>query len=277
MHTHSTAPWRHDHTFGQERPRAGERGTRIVLALTAATMAVEIAAGLAFGSVALLADGLHLGSHATALGISAYAYVYARRHAADPRFAFGTGKVNALGGPGRRDPPAASARALPGTDPVRPRHRPYYGRGAGVQGGNRARAGGLIAGGGPMAVSARLREWAREIRRDVHALYLAARDPRTPWYAKALALVIAAYALSPIDLIPDFIPFLGYLDDVLLLPLAVLLAVRLVPAGVMAEHRAAAAAAEAEPVSRAGAALVVALWLLAAAALLWWLWPRAAR
>ena len=128
-----------------------------------------------------------------------------------------------------------------------------------------------------MALSARLREWAREIRRHVHALYLAARDPRTPWYAKVLALQIAAYALSPIDLIPDFIPVLGYLDEVVLLPLAVLLAVRLVPAEAMAEHRAAALAAEARPVSRAGAALVVALWLLAAAALLWWLWPHAAR
>jgi cation diffusion facilitator family transporter len=98
MHTHSTTAWRHDHTFGQDRPRAGERRTLVVLALTAATMVAEIAAGLAFGSVALLADGLHMGSHATALGIAAAAYAYARRRAADPRFAFGTGKVNALGG-----------------------------------------------------------------------------------------------------------------------------------------------------------------------------------
>src|SRR5215210_9428529 len=98
MHLHSMADWRHGHTFGQDRPRAGERRTLLVLVLTAATMAVEIAAGLAFGSIALLADGLHMGSHATALGITAFAYVYARRHAADPRFAFGTGKVNALGG-----------------------------------------------------------------------------------------------------------------------------------------------------------------------------------
>ena len=128
-----------------------------------------------------------------------------------------------------------------------------------------------------MALSARLREWAREIRRDVHALHLAARDPRTPWYAKAFALLNAADALSPIDLIPDFIPVLGYLDVLVLLPLAILLAVRLVPAEVMAEHRAAALAAEARPVSRAGAALAVALWLLAEGALLWWLWPHAAR
>ena len=98
MHTHSMDTWRHGHTFGQDRPRAGERRTLLVLLLTAVTMVVEIAAGLAFGSVALLADGLHMGSHAAALGISAFAYAYARRQAADPRFAFGTGKVNALAG-----------------------------------------------------------------------------------------------------------------------------------------------------------------------------------
>jgi uncharacterized membrane protein YkvA (DUF1232 family) len=123
----------------------------------------------------------------------------------------------------------------------------------------------------------RLKDWARAIRRDVHALWLAARDPRTPWYAKALALAIAAYALSPIDLIPDFIPVLGYLDEVILLPLAILLAVRLVPPAVMAEHRATAAAAQARPVSRAGAAIILGIWVLAAAALAWWFWPAAAR
>ena len=98
MHTHSMETWRHGHTFGQDRPREGERRTQLVLLLTAVTMVVEIGAGLAFGSVALLADGLHMGSHAAALGISAFAYAYARRHAASPRFAFGTGKVNALAG-----------------------------------------------------------------------------------------------------------------------------------------------------------------------------------
>jgi uncharacterized membrane protein YkvA (DUF1232 family) len=81
-----------------------------------------------------------------------------------------------------------------------------------------------------------LMEWARAIKRDVHALWLAARDPRTPWYAKALALGITAYALSPIDLIPDFIPVLGYLDEVILLPLAIMLAVRLLPSKIMTEH-----------------------------------------
>lgn len=123
----------------------------------------------------------------------------------------------------------------------------------------------------------RIKEWARTIKRDVHALYLAARDPRTPWYAKALALGIAAYALSPIDLIPDFIPVLGYLDDALLLPLAIMLAVRLVPPDVMAEHRAAAARTEGRSVSRVGAAVVAALWLLSAGLLSWWLWPVATR
>jgi len=123
----------------------------------------------------------------------------------------------------------------------------------------------------------RIKDWARAIRRDVHALWLAARDPRVPWYAKALALAVAAYALSPIDLIPDFVPVLGYLDEVILLPPAILLAVKLVPPELMAEHRAAAAKAERRPVSRAGAAMIVALWLLASAALVWWFWPDPAR
>ena len=123
----------------------------------------------------------------------------------------------------------------------------------------------------------RLKDWARAVRRDVHALWLAARDPRTPWYARAFALAIAAYALSPIDLIPDFVPVLGYLDEVILLPPAILLAVRLVPPELMAEHRAAAARAAARPVSRAGAAVIVGLWLVAATALVWWFWPDPAR
>jgi cation diffusion facilitator family transporter len=88
----------HAHSFGQETKRPGEARTLVVIALTAVTMAAEIAAGLLFGSMALLADGLHMGSHATALGINAFAYAYARRHAGSPRFSFGTGKVNALGG-----------------------------------------------------------------------------------------------------------------------------------------------------------------------------------
>jgi uncharacterized membrane protein YkvA (DUF1232 family) len=125
--------------------------------------------------------------------------------------------------------------------------------------------------GGAKQILQRIEEWARAIRRDVHALWLAARDPRTPWYAKAFALAIAAYALSPIDLIPDFIPILGYLDEVILLPLAITLAVQLVPPDLMAEHRAAATRAEGKPVSRAGAAVIVTVWLVAAVALIWWL------
>ena len=103
-----------------------------------------------------------------------------------------------------------------------------------------------------------IKEWARAIWRDVHALYLAARDPRTPWYATACALAIAAYALSPIDLIPDVIPILGYLDEVILLPPLILLAVRLVPIEVIAEHRAAAIRAAQRPVSKVGAAVIIA-------------------
>jgi cation diffusion facilitator family transporter len=89
---------RHDHVFGQDRALPGERRTRIVIALTAVTMAVEIGAGLAFGSMALLADGLHMASHTTALGISAFAYAWVRRHAGDPLYSFGAGKMNALAG-----------------------------------------------------------------------------------------------------------------------------------------------------------------------------------
>ncbi len=90
--------WRHDHRFGQDEVRAGERRTLAVIAITGATMVIEIAAGLAYGSMALLADGLHMASHTAALGISAFAYAYARRHARNAEFSFGTGKVNALGG-----------------------------------------------------------------------------------------------------------------------------------------------------------------------------------
>lgn len=89
---------RHDHVFGQDQPTKNEQRTLIVIALTAVTMIVEIGAGIIYGSMALLADGLHMASHAVALGIAAFAYRYARKHAADPRFSFGTGKVNALAG-----------------------------------------------------------------------------------------------------------------------------------------------------------------------------------
>jgi cation diffusion facilitator family transporter len=90
--------WQHGHSFGQEVQRPGERRTLVVIAITATMMVVEIVAGLAFSSMALLADGLHMASHTVALGITAFAYIYARRHAYDPAYSFGTGKVNALGG-----------------------------------------------------------------------------------------------------------------------------------------------------------------------------------
>lgn len=90
--------WQHAHCFGQDKRREGEKRTLIVITITALMMGVEIASGILFGSMALLADGIHMGSHAVALGISAFAYIYARRHARDTSFSFGTGKVNALGG-----------------------------------------------------------------------------------------------------------------------------------------------------------------------------------
>ncbi|HEY0012931.1 MAG TPA: YkvA family protein [Allosphingosinicella sp.] len=114
---------------------------------------------------------------------------------------------------------------------------------------------------------------AKRLRIDAHAAFLAARDPRCPWHARALGLVVTAYALSPIDLIPDFIPVLGLLDDALLIPLGLWLFVKLLPPGLLDEHRAAAAAAAERPVSRAGIALVAATWA-AAAALTGWLLLR---
>lgn len=82
-----------------------------------------------------------------------------------------------------------------------------------------------------------LKSWARALKRDAVALWLAARDPRVPWYAKAAAAVVAAYALSPIDLIPDFVPILGYLDDLLIVPLGIIVAVKLIPGPVMSDLR----------------------------------------
>jgi uncharacterized membrane protein YkvA (DUF1232 family) len=111
-------------------------------------------------------------------------------------------------------------------------------------------------------VSERLRRWARSIKRDTLAIYLAARDPRVPFAAKVLAGAVAADAFSPIDLIPDFIPVLGYLDDVILVPLGILLVVRAIPPEIMAEHRAAAQRMSERPVSRTAAVGIVLVWLL---------------
>ena len=88
------------------------------------------------------------------------------------------------------------------------------------------------------SVLKRMWEWARMIRRDVHAIGLAARDPRVPWYAKLMAATVVAYALSPIDLIPDFIPVVGYLDDLVIVPAGILLTARLIPGGLLSEFRA---------------------------------------
>ncbi|QFZ84916.1 DUF1232 domain-containing protein [Variovorax paradoxus] len=123
-----------------------------------------------------------------------------------------------------------------------------------------------------------LRDWARRIKRDAVTLWFACRDPATPWLPKALCWFTVAYALSPIDLIPDFIPVLGYLDDVLLLPALIWLAVRLLPAEVIVRSRERAedwmVRNGRRPTSRVGMALVIGIWVLVAAGLAWWLWPR---
>ena len=106
-----------------------------------------------------------------------------------------------------------------------------------------------------------MKNWARLLKRDIHAIYLCSRDPRVPWHAKALAILVAAYALSPIDLIPDFVPVLGYLDDVVLVPAGIWLVVRLIPPHVLAEQRELAAAAGDRPVSRTAAAVIVGVWI----------------
>lgn len=106
--------------------------------------------------------------------------------------------------------------------------------------------------------------WAKNIKRDVHAVWLAARDPRTPLLAKVLALIVAAYAVSPIDLIPDFIPIIGYLDDLIIVPLGIMLVVRLIPAEVMREHRETAAQASRRPVSRITAGVFILIWVICA-------------
>ncbi|MDB5639768.1 MAG: hypothetical protein JWP51_4676 [Bradyrhizobium sp.] len=116
---------------------------------------------------------------------------------------------------------------------------------------------------------ARLKIWAYSLRQEVHAIYLAARDPRVPWYAKALAMAVAAYALSPIDLIPDFIPVLGYVDDLILVPLGVRATISLIPAEVLAEYRAVVASTTERPVSKVAAIAIVMSWILSGAALTW--------
>lgn len=128
-----------------------------------------------------------------------------------------------------------------------------------------------------MTLKTRLLDWARNIKREGIALWFAARDPRTPWLPRLLCAAVVAYALSPIDLIPDFIPILGFVDDALLLPSLIWLAIRLIPPALMQECRTRAdawlQAGHGKPRSRAGAAAIIALWLAALAGLTWALLP----
>ena len=117
-----------------------------------------------------------------------------------------------------------------------------------------------------------LRKWARALKQQTLVVYFAARDPRTPWPVRLLALFVAAYALSPIDLIPDFIPVLGYLDDLIIVPLGVTLVLRLIPPEVKQSAREKAAAAVDRPVSRAMAVAIVTIWLVMAAVIALWIW-----
>lgn len=117
-----------------------------------------------------------------------------------------------------------------------------------------------------LTVWQRLRNWARSLKRDVIALYYAIRNPRTPWYAKAVAVVVVGYALSPIDLIPDFVPVIGYLDDVILVPIGIALVIKLMPCDVLEQCRQEAfqKPLSIKPKSWTAAVIIVLLWLLAA-------------
>jgi uncharacterized membrane protein YkvA (DUF1232 family) len=114
---------------------------------------------------------------------------------------------------------------------------------------------------------ARLKAWARQLKTNLALLAVAARNPHVPWQAKCVAAFTLAYALSPVDLIPDFIPVLGYIDDLILLPLGIWLSLRLIPKPLLAELRETAASATLPPASKVAAAIVILLWLLAG----WWL------
>jgi uncharacterized membrane protein YkvA (DUF1232 family) len=119
--------------------------------------------------------------------------------------------------------------------------------------------------------AARLKQWARRLKVETYALYLASRDPRVPWYAKLCAAAVVAYAFSPIDLIPDFIPVLGALDDLVIVPLGIALALRMIPPAVMVEARGRAAAMADKPTSWIAAAIIVLVWITLAALFAVWL------
>lgn len=119
---------------------------------------------------------------------------------------------------------------------------------------------------------ATIRAWARKLKQETLVIYFAGRDPRTPWFVRLLALAVAAYALSPIDLIPDFIPVLGYLDDLVIVPLGLVLVLRLLPEEVKQAARVQAAVAAERPVNRAMVPIIVAIWLVLLGFLGLWLW-----
>lgn len=113
--------------------------------------------------------------------------------------------------------------------------------------------------------SSRLKQWARSLSSQVYLLYYCARDSRTPWYAKALIALVVGYALSPIDLIPDFIPVIGYLDDLLIVPIGVYLALKMIPKNVVEESRQRAAEKLEKPAGgRVAAFIIIAIWTLVA-------------
>lgn len=116
-----------------------------------------------------------------------------------------------------------------------------------------------------------LKKWAQALKRDVFALWIAARSARTPWIAKLIAGSVAAYAFSPIDLIPDFIPVIGYLDDLIIIPVGIALVVRLIPAQLMAEFRTEALLRSDRPMSYAAAAIVVVVWTVVLVVLGHWI------
>jgi uncharacterized membrane protein YkvA (DUF1232 family) len=125
-----------------------------------------------------------------------------------------------------------------------------------------------------MALLAKLKQRARYLKAETFVLYLAARDPRTPWYAKVFVAGIVAYAFSPIDLIPDFVPVLGYLDDLILIPMGIALAIRLVPDSVLADCRARAQETlkNGRPVSRIAGVVIVVIWIALAALCMVWVY-----
>jgi len=120
-----------------------------------------------------------------------------------------------------------------------------------------------------------LNQRVRHLKREAYALYIAARDPRVPWYARLFLGLVLAHTFSPIDLIPDFIPVLGYLDDLVITPLGIYLALKMIPAQVMADARGQAdeLMRQGKPVSRFGAVMIVAIWLVVLAGIIWWVLP----